>query len=161
MAGTLLIKIPARQGITTKVGTGVTINYAPITPIAPAVNAAKASNVPLFFVGNHPTCGAGWEYALRKSEGKEGIDRTTITLETAQETMVQQVYAANPQNHRRAHQQLPICDHLGKGQHSRDRPHDALQPGNRDALADVLFGRLQSRGQAHPDVVQFIDPIAE
>ena len=46
------------------------------------------------FVGNHPTCDAGWAKCPTPSDGKEAIDRKAINLE--QEEFVKQIYAANP-----------------------------------------------------------------
>jgi beta-glucosidase len=140
-------KIPARQGITTKVGTGVTINYAADNTNSAAVNAAKASNVAIVFVGNHPTCGAGWGVCTPKSEGKEGIDRTTITLETAQETMVQQVYAANPKTIVVLISSFPYAitwekDSIPAIVHMT---HCSQETGS--ALADVLFGDYNPAGR--------------
>jgi beta-glucosidase len=140
-------KVPARQGITTKVGTGVTINYAADNTNSAAVNAAKASNVAIVFVGNHPTCGAGWGVCTPKSEGKEGIDRTTITLETAQETMIQQVYAANPKTIVVLISSFPYAitwekDSIPAIVHMT---HCSQETGS--ALADVLFGDYNPAGR--------------
>ena len=45
-------------------------------------------------VGNHLWCDAGWERCPLAGEGKEAVDRKSITLE--QEELIKQVFAANP-----------------------------------------------------------------
>ena len=91
------------EGIKAEAGPGVTVNYAADNTDDAAVKAARASNVAIVVVGNDPTCGPNMEHAWLPdastvpcpvpSEGREGRDRESITLE--QEELVRQVYAAN------------------------------------------------------------------
>jgi beta-glucosidase len=92
------------QGIRDAVGTAVTVTYAPDDEAGAAVTAARASDVAIVVVGNHPTCGPNmgkeWtkggdtEPCADPGEGREGRDRETLTL--SQEELVRKVYAANP-----------------------------------------------------------------
>ena len=92
------------EGIKAEAGPGVTVNYAVDNTDDAAVNAAKASDVAIVVVGNDPTCGPDMAHVWNPdastkpcpypSEGREGRDRESITLE--QEELVKQVYAANP-----------------------------------------------------------------
>jgi beta-glucosidase len=92
------------QGIRDAVGTAVTVTYAPDDEAGAAVKAARASDVAIVVVGNHPTCGPNmgkeWtkggdtEPCADPGEGREGRDRETLTL--SQEELVRKVYAANP-----------------------------------------------------------------
>ena len=145
--GTAPYKTSSRAGIIAKVGTGVTINYAADNTNSAAVNAAKSSDVAIVFAGNHPTCGAGWGVCTPQSEGKEGIDRKTITLETAQETMIEQVHAANPKTILVLISSFPYAitwekDSLPAILHMT---HCSQETGN--ALADVLFGDYNPAGR--------------
>jgi beta-glucosidase len=140
-------KTAARAGIIAKVGTGVTINYAANNTGGAAVTAAKASEVAIVFVGNHPTCAAGWAQCPNASEGKESVDRKAITLETAQETMVQQVYAANPKTIVVLISSFPYAitwekDSIPAILHMT---HCSQETG--PALADVLFGDYNPAGR--------------
>jgi beta-glucosidase len=92
------------QGIRDAVGPGVTVSYAPDDESGAAVKAARASDVAIVVVGNHPTCGPNMGKEWTKGgdttpcadpgEGREGRDRETLTL--SQEELVRKVYAANP-----------------------------------------------------------------
>lgn len=140
-------KIPARAGITAKVGTGVTINYAANNASGAAADAARSSDVAIVFIGNHPTCNAGWAQCPNKSEGKEAMDRSAITLETAQENMVQQVYAANHRTIVMLISSFPYAitwekDSIPAILHMT---HCSQETGS--ALADVLFGDYNPAGR--------------
>jgi beta-glucosidase len=145
--GTAPYKITPHAGIIAKVGAGVTINYAADNTNSAAVNAAKSSEVAIVFAGNHPTCSKGWGVCTPPSEGKEGIDRKQIALETAQETMIQQVYAANPKTILVLISSFPYAiiwekDSLPAILHMT---HCSQETGN--ALADVLFGEYNPAGR--------------
>ena len=61
-----------------------------------AVKIASESDVAIVCVGNHPNGGFDtvWAKVSVPSEGREAVDRESITLE--QEELIKQVYAANP-----------------------------------------------------------------
>ena len=92
------------DAIKSEVGPSVQVNTPTDDSIAAAVAAAKSSDVAVVVVGNDPTCGPneGKEFhadgstspCASPSDGREGRDRESITLE--QEELVKQVYAANP-----------------------------------------------------------------
>lgn len=105
--GTPPYKVTPLQGIKAAVGPGVTVNYASSESGQAAFNAAKNSDVAVVVVGNDPTCGpdmghdwhdtvdgGGTLACTVPSDGREGRDRESLTLE--QEQLVKQVYAANP-----------------------------------------------------------------
>jgi beta-glucosidase len=102
--GTPPYTVTPLQGIRDEVGPGVTVSYAASNTNNAAVNAAKSSDVAVVVVGNDPTCGPDMGHAWRDdastkpcsvpSDGREGRDRESITLE--QEELIKQVYAANP-----------------------------------------------------------------
>jgi beta-glucosidase len=145
--GTPPYKITPHAGIVSKVGTGVTVTYAADNTNSAAVNAAKASDVAIVFAGNHPTCAAGWSVCTDSSEGKESIDRKKITLNPAQETLIEQVHAANPKTVLVLISSFPYAitwekDSLPAILHMT---HCSEETGN--ALADVLFGDYNPAGR--------------
>ncbi len=93
-SGTLPHSVTPRAGIQAK---GVTVNYALNNTNNAATNAAAASNVAIVFLGNKPLCeNGGWAGTCRASEGKETIDRQSIDIEAGDLSLLQAVYAANP-----------------------------------------------------------------
>ena len=95
------------KGIKDEVGPGVKVNYAADAIGNAAVTAAKSSDVAVVVVGNDPTCGPDMAHdwyntadgggtlpCTVPSDGREGRDRESITLD--QEQLVKQVYAVNP-----------------------------------------------------------------
>ena len=101
-------KITGRQGIATKLGSGVTVVYAADNngnaATSAAMTAATAGGPAIVFVGNHPTCGnappepnpAPWATCPTGYEGREAVDRKMIGLDPGQLSLVQSVAAANP-----------------------------------------------------------------
>jgi beta-glucosidase len=110
-----------------------------------AVKIAKAADVAIVVVGNHPTCNAGWAKCPLPSDGKEAIDRKSITLE--QEDIVKAVYAANPHTVVVLISSFPFAiqwtqDHIPAILHMA---HNSQEEGN--ALADALFGDVNPGGR--------------
>jgi beta-glucosidase len=110
-----------------------------------AAAVAKNADVAIVVVGNHPECNAGWNECPTPSNGKESVDRKTIVLE--QESLVKQVFAANPRTIEvlRAsfpyaivwsQQNLPAIVHI---------THNSQEEGH--GLADVLFGDYSPAGR--------------
>jgi beta-glucosidase len=93
-SGTMPHSVTPRAGITAK---GVTVRYALDNTNNAAANAAAASNVAIVFLGNKPLCeNGGWAGTCRASEGKETIDRQSIDIEAGDLSLLQAVFAANP-----------------------------------------------------------------
>jgi beta-glucosidase len=106
---------------------------------------AKAADVALVVVGNHPECNAGWDVCPTPSNGKEDMDRKTISLE--QEDLVKKVFAANPHTIEVlrssfpyaivwSQQNIPAILHI---------THNSQEEGH--GLADVLFGDYSPAGR--------------
>jgi len=144
-SGTPPYTVTPLQGIKNKVGEGVLVQTAIDNEGDAAVKIARTSDVAIVVIGNHPTCGAGWNQCPTPSDGKEAIDRKSISLE--QEELAKQVYAANPRtivvlissfpfaiNWTNAN--IPAILHM---------THNSQEEGN--ALADVLFGDYNPAGR--------------
>jgi beta-glucosidase len=146
------------QGIRAAAGPGVKVTYAESELGHAAVDAAKAADIAVIVVGNDPTCGPDmgqdWHNTVDgggtlactvPSDGREGRDRESITLE--QEQLVKQVYAVNPKtvvilissfpfaiNWSQAH--VPAILHMA---------HSSQDEGT--VLAQVLFGETNPGGR--------------
>ncbi len=156
------------QGIQSKAGPGVEIRYAADNKDNAAVNAAKTSDVAIVVVGNHPWCGVDrnapgiWKDASTvpcslSSEGREGRDRVSITLES--EELVKQVFAANPKTIVVLVTSFPYAivwsqEHVPA---ILSATHATQELGN--ALADVIFGQYNPSGRLTTTWVQSLDQL--
>jgi beta-glucosidase len=95
-SGTPPYAISPLEGIKNAVGASVKVNHAANNDNDAAVKAARESDVAVVVVGNHPNGGFDtvWAKVSVPSEGREAVDRQSITLE--QEELIKQVFQANP-----------------------------------------------------------------
>jgi len=93
-SGTQPYRISPLEGIKSAVGDAVKVNYA--SDGEAAVRLARESDVAIVCVGNHPNGGfdTQWARVSVPSEGREAVDRQSITLE--QEELIKAVFKANP-----------------------------------------------------------------
>lgn len=144
-SGTPPYAISALDGIRNQLGNTGRVKFAPDNTDDAAVKIARSSDVAVVVVGNHPTCNAGWAKCPLPSDGKEAIDRKSITLE--QEDLVKQVVAANPRTVVVLISSFPFAiqwteEHVPAILHMA---HNSQEEGN--ALADVLFGDYNPAGR--------------
>jgi len=133
------------QGIRDKVGSAIKVNFAPKDDVEGSLKAARESDVAVVFVGNHPTCDAGWAKCPTPSDGKEAIDRKAIDLQ--QEEFVKQIFAVNPKTVVVLLASFPIAINWSQ----ENIPailhitHNAQEEGT--AIADALFGDINPAGR--------------
>ena len=162
-SGTPGYTITPVQGIRNKVGNGIPVNFVPKTaPVDGAVEAAKKSDVAVVFVGNHPTCDAGWAKCPTPSDGKEAIDRKAINLE--QEEFVKRIYAANPKTVVVLLASFPIAINWSQENVPAilHMTHNAQEEGT--AIADALFGDINPGGrlvQTWPKSIEQVPPMMD
>jgi beta-glucosidase len=146
-SGTPPYRVTPLEGIKSSVGPGVNVRFAANNDQDAAVKLAQASDVAIVCVGNHPNGGfdSVWGKVSTPSEGREAVDRQSITLE--QEELVKQVYQANPKTIVVLVSSFPYAINW-----TQDNVpailHMALnsqEEGN--ALADVLFGAYNPAGR--------------
>jgi beta-glucosidase len=169
-SGTPGYTITPLQGLKDKVGSRTVVNFVPkADPTGDlkanedaAIKAARESDVAVVFVGNHPTCDAGWAKCPEPSDGKEAIDRKSIDL--SQEGFVKKIYAANPKTVvvllasfpiaiNWSQQNIPAILHI---------THNAQEEGT--AIADALFGDINPGGrlvQTWPKSLDQVPPIMD
>jgi beta-glucosidase len=156
--GTPPYKVTPLEGIKAEAGPNVTVNYAASELGNAAVTAARASDVAVVIVGNDPTCGPDMPHdwystdegggatlpCTVASDGREGRDRESLTLE--QEQLVKQIYAVNkktivilvssfPYTINWSQEHVPAILHM---------THASQDEGT--ALAKVLFGTYNPGG---------------
>lgn len=95
-SGTPPYSISPLEGIKKLVGESVEISHAANNDAGVAVRIAQESDVAIVCVGNHPNGGFDnvWAKVSVPSEGREAVDRQSITLE--QEELIKAVFKANP-----------------------------------------------------------------
>jgi beta-glucosidase len=95
-SGTPPYAISPLEGIKNAVGESVKVNHAANNDDGAAVKIARESDVAIVCVGNHPNGGfdTQWAKVSVPSEGREAVDRQSITLE--QEELIKAVFQANP-----------------------------------------------------------------
>lgn len=145
-SGTPPYRITPLEGIKNIVGDSVKVNYSD-NDIESAVKIARASDVAIVCVGNHPNGGFDtvWAKVSSPGEGREAVDRQSITLD--QEELIKQVYQAKPRTIvvlvssfpyaiNWTQQNVPAILHL---------THNSQEEGT--ALANVLFGNYNPAGR--------------
>jgi beta-glucosidase len=158
-SGAFPYKVTPLDGIKSKVGAGVKVNFALNNDNNAAVEAAKASDVAIVVIGNHPTCDAGWAKCEALSDGKESIDRRAIDLQPVQEQLIEDVFKANPRTIvvlkasfpfaiNWAQENVPAIVHMA---------HNSQEEGA--ALADVLFGDYDPAGRLVQTWVKSMDDL--
>jgi beta-glucosidase len=158
-SGTPPWRISPLAGVQNKVGGDVTVNSTTNNDVSEAVKLARSSDVVILCVGNNPigVPDGEWEKVSVPSEGREAVDRKSISLE--QEALIRQVYAANPKtvvvlissfpyaiNWTQRH--VPAIVHLAQ---------NSEELGG--ALADVLFGDYNPAGRLVETWPQSLDQL--
>jgi len=147
-------------GVKNKVGARVKVQFALGDDVAAAVNLAKSSDVAIVCVGNNPNLDNGWKKISSPSEGREDLDRKTITLDE-QEELIKKVLAANPKTIvvlkssfpyaiNWTQENVPAIVHMA---------HSSQEEGS--ALADVLFGDYNPAGRLVQTWPKSLDQLPE
>lgn len=145
-SGTPPYMVTPLQGLKNKLGKAVDIYYTGDEAGDSAMDLAKKADVAIVCVGNHPTChGAGWGKCLRPEDGREAVDRKSLSLE--EEDLIKKVHSANPNTVVVLISSFPYAinwtqEHVPAILHMT---HASQETGN--ALADVLFGDYNPAGR--------------
>ena len=143
--GTPPIAISPLDGIKARLGSGATVSFAKGDDLEKAADMARDADVAIVVIGNHPTCNAGWFKCPVLSDGKEAIDRLSMTLE--QENIAKAVYAANPHTVVVLNASFPYTTTWSQGNVPAilEMTHSSEVEG--EGLADVLFGDYNPAGR--------------
>jgi len=161
-SGTPPYSVTVLDGIKNKLGTAATVGFAEDNSNNAAADLAKAADVAVVVVGNHPWGDSGWAQVKFPSEGREAVDRRSISIEPTDEALIKAVYAANPKTILLLvasfpyvitweKENLPAIVHM---------THCSQEMGN--AFADVLFGDYNPAGrlsQTWPMSIQDLLPM--
>lgn len=144
-SGTPPYTVTALAGIKAKAGDNIEVTYALNNIDGKAAKLAKEADIAIVVAGNHPWCNAGWAQCPVPSDGKESVDRQSITLEY--EDLIKVVHQANPNTVvvlmssfpyaiNWTQENIPAIVHM---------THNSQETGN--ALANVLFGDYNPAGR--------------
>src|SRR6185369_12334330 len=146
-SGTPPYRITPLEGIKSVVGPSVKVVHSDGSDPNQALELARNSDVAIVCVGNHPNGNYDtvWAKVSSSSEGREAVDRESITLE--QEDLVRRIHAVNPKTVmvlvssfpyaiNWSQENIPAIVHLA---------HNSQEEGS--ALADVLFGNYNPAGR--------------
>jgi beta-glucosidase len=163
-SGTPPYTVTPLEGITRSAGSKVKVSFAADNNSHDAARIARNSDVAIVCVGNHPNGGndTNWAKVSVPSEGREAVDRQSITLE--QEELIKQVYQANtrtivvlvssfPYAINWTQDNVPAIIHMALNSQEEGR-----------ALADVLFGDYNPGGrlvQTWPRSLDQLPPIMD
>jgi beta-glucosidase len=144
-SGTPPYTVTPLEGIRARAGSAVHVEYADGSDPAQAAALAGRSDMAIVIIGNHPTCDAGWMKCPTPSDGKEAIDRKSLTLE--QESLAQAVLAANPKTVVVLQASFPFTTTWTQANVPAvlTMTHNSEEQGS--ALADVLFGDYNPAGR--------------
>ena len=148
------------EGVKNKVGAKVKIQFALGDDVAAAVKLAKSSDVAIVCVGNNPNLDNGWKKISGPDEGREDLDRKSISL-GAQEELIKAVMAANPKTIVVLKSSFPyainwIQENVPAIVHMA---HSSQEEGS--ALADVLFGDFNPGGRLVQTWPKSLDQLPE
>jgi beta-glucosidase len=161
-SGTPPYAVTPLEGIRHKVGARAAVRAVTNNDESDAVLAARASDVCVVFVGNHPTADAGWAQTTRASYGKEAVDRRSLALED--EALIKRVLQANPRTIVVLVSSFPYAivwtqENVPAILHVT---HNSQELGT--ALADVLFGDCNPAGrlvQTWPRRIEDLPPMMD
>jgi beta-glucosidase len=144
-SGTPPYTVTPLAGIRERAGSGVKVAYADGSDLAAAAALAKQADIAIVVIGNHPTCDAGWNKCPLASDGKESVDRKSLTLE--QESIAKAVYAANPRTVVVLQTSFPYTTNWTQANIPAivELTHNSQEQGH--GLADVLFGDYNPAGR--------------
>ena len=157
-AGTPPYKVSILRGIRNAIGEDITVRFAESNKADSAVIAAKASDIAIVCIGNHPLShGLGWGQNYVPSDGREDVDRQAIITE--QEDLVKLVVAANPKTILVVVSSFPYALNWSKENVPAilNVSQSSQELGN--AMADILFGKLSPAGKVVQTWITSIDQL--
>jgi len=156
-SGTPPYTVTPYAGIKAMAGAGANVIFSDGKDLASAAALAKSAELAIVVIGNHPWCDDGWEKCPTASDGKEAVDRKSLTLQ--QEEIARTVYAANPKTVVVLQASFPYTTNWTEEHIPAvlTMTHNSEEQGN--GLADVLFGAYNPGGKLTQTWVRDIEDL--
>jgi len=161
-SGSPAYSVSILEGIKNKVGANVTVSHTTNADLA--ITMAKSTETVIVCLGNNPTGNLGWKKVDGPSEGREAVDRQSISLDSAQEALVKNLHKVNPHIVLVMVSNFPYAINLEQAKIPAiiHITHCSQEQGN--ALADALFGDINPGGklvQTWPDSLAQLPPMMD
>lgn len=155
--GTPPYAISPLDGIRKRAGAGVQVEFATGNDLNQAADLARRSDVAIVVIGNDPACDHHGSRSCLPSEGHEGVDRKSLTLE--QEAIAKAVFAANPRTIVVLNASFPYATTWSQANVPAilEMTHGSQDEGT--GLADVLFGDYDPAGRLTETWVASLDQL--
>ena len=146
-SGTPPYAVTPLQGLREALRTGVEVYSSDGSDIEKAVALARGADVVIVCVGNNPVGAGGWAKVNSPDEGREAVDRQSLTLGLGQEELVQRIQEANSKTVLVLISSFPYAitwaqEHMAA---IVQMTHNSQEQGH--ALADVLLGDYNPAGR--------------
>lgn len=157
-SGTPPYRISILKGIKDALGQGIKVMFAESNKADSAVTAAKLCDVAVVCVGNHPlSYGLGWGQNYVPSDGREDVDRQSVSLE--QEDLVKLVRKANPNTVLVVVSSFPYSINWSKENVPAILHVSQSSQELGSAVADILFGKVSPAGRLVQTWITSIDQL--
>ncbi len=156
-SGTPPYMVSPLAGIQKRLGAQVSVSFDKGDDLAKVADMARGADLVIVVIGNHPTCNAGWFKCPVLSDGKEAIDRLSMTLE--QEEIAKAAYAANPRTIVVLNASFPYTTTWSQAHVPAilEMTHNSEEEGT--GLADILFGDYNPAGRLTQTWVENIEDL--
>lgn len=161
-SGTPAYSVSILEGIKNKVGANTVVSSTTNDNLALAM--AKSAEAVVVCLGNNPSGNLGWKKVDGPTEGREAVDRQSISLDSAQEALVKNLYKVNPNIILVMVSNFPYAINWEQANIPAiiQITHCSQEQGN--ALADALFGDVNPGGklvQTWPDSLAQLPPMMD
>ncbi len=146
-SGTPPYAVTPLAGLREALAPDAAVRWADGSDAEEAAALARGADVAILCVGNNPVGAGGWAKVNSPDEGREAVDRQSLTLGLGQEDLVQKVQAANPNTVLVLISSFPYAITWAQEHVSAivQMTHNSQEQGH--ALADVLLGDYNPGGR--------------